>query len=49
MGGKSATLDLGERDRNTGARFNRFGLVTTWIDGNAQRVYLDDLTYTCEH
>jgi hypothetical protein len=49
MGGKVVTLHLGENDRKTGARCNRFGLVTTWIDGNAQRVYFDDLTYTCEH
>src|SRR5262249_10143605 len=46
--GKPATLDLAEGHRKTGARFDRFGLVTTWIDGNAQRVYFDDLTYTCE-
>jgi hypothetical protein len=26
--------------------FDRFGIVTTWIDGNSQRVYYDDLTYT---
>lgn len=45
--GKSVSLDLGAGDRKTGARFDRFGLVTTWIDGNAQRVYFDDLTYTC--
>lgn len=44
--GKSVSLDLGAGDRKTGARFDRFGLVTTWIDGNAQRVYFDDLTYT---
>ena len=44
---KSVTLDLGSGDRKTGARFDRFGLITTWIDGNAQRVYFDDLTYTC--
>jgi hypothetical protein len=43
---KSVALDLGNDDRKTGARFDRFGLVTTWIDGNAQRVYFDDLTYT---
>lgn len=29
--------------------FDRFGIVTTWIDGNAQRVYFDDLTYTVKH
>ena len=46
--GKAVALDLGAGDRKTGARFDRFGLITTWIDGNAQRVYFDDLTYTCE-
>jgi hypothetical protein len=45
--GKAVTLDLGAGHRKTGARFDRFGLVTTWIDGNGQRVYFDDLTYTC--
>jgi hypothetical protein len=28
-------------------RFNRFGLVITWIDGNGQRVSFDDLTSAC--
>ncbi len=28
------------------AEFDRFGIVTTWIDGNSQRVYFDDLSYT---
>lgn len=32
--------------RNKGTRFDRFGLVTTWIDGNSQTIYLDDLKYT---
>jgi hypothetical protein len=26
--------------------FDRFGIVTTWIDGNAQEVYFDDLKFT---
>ena len=26
--------------------FDRFGLVTPWIDGNGQVVYFDDVTYT---
>ena len=30
-----------------GTQFNRFGFVTTWIDGNGQRLYLDDVKYTC--
>src|SRR5262245_61569300 len=48
LDGKSVALDLGAGHRATGARFNRFGLITTWIDGNGQRVFFDDLTYTCE-
>jgi hypothetical protein len=45
--GKEVRLVLKDGHRKTGARFNRFGLVTTWIDGNGQRVFFDDLTYTC--
>jgi hypothetical protein len=26
--------------------FDRFGIITTHIDGNGQTVYFDDLTYT---
>ena len=44
---KSVTLDVPATHRAAGARLNRFGLVTTWVDGNGQRVYFDDLTYTC--
>lgn len=47
LDGKSVNLDLAPGQRKAGARFDRFGLITTWIDGNAQRVYFDDLTYTC--
>jgi hypothetical protein len=39
-------LDLNKGDRAAGARFDRFGLITTWIDGNGQQIYFDDLTYT---
>jgi hypothetical protein len=28
-------------------RLDRFGIITTWVDGNGQRVFLDDLEYTC--
>jgi hypothetical protein len=48
LDGKSVALDLAEGHRAAGVRFDRFGLITTWIDGNGQRVYFDDLTYTCE-
>ncbi len=46
LDGKAVTLDLGQGHRAAGARFDRFGLVTTWIDGNGQKVYFDDLSYT---
>jgi hypothetical protein len=37
-------LALGHRSQPTS--FNRFGLLTTWVDGNSQTIYFDDLTYT---
>jgi hypothetical protein len=48
LDGKSVKLKLAEGHKKAGARFDRFGIVTTWVDGNAQRLYFDDLTYTCE-
>jgi hypothetical protein len=43
---KSASLELpaGAKDEHT--EFDRFGIVTSWIDGNCQEVYWDDITYT---
>ena len=35
-------------DRAIGARFDRFGIVTTQIDGHYQFVYFDDLNYTAQ-
>ena len=46
LDGCSIHLDLKEGDKAAGARFDRFGLVTPWIDGNGQVVYFDDMTYT---
>jgi hypothetical protein len=46
LDGKSTSLDLSPAHRAIGARFDRFGVVTTHIDGNGQHVYLDDLSYT---
>jgi hypothetical protein len=43
---RSISLDLRPGDRDSGAAFDRFGLVTTWIDGNGQSIYFDDLSYT---
>jgi hypothetical protein len=44
---QSVQLRLGKGHRAMGTRFNRFGLITTWVDGNSQTIYFDDLTYTC--
>ena len=44
--GGRATLPLPREHQTSGAHFNRFGLITTHTDGNAQHIYLDDLTYT---
>ena len=39
-------LDLDPGHKDLGARFDRFGICTPWIDGNSVTVYFDDLTYT---
>ncbi len=36
-------MDAGE----LATSFDRFGICTTWIDGNAVTMYLDDIEYTC--
>ena len=46
LAGKAVSIDLNSGDRPAGAQFDRFGLVTPWIDGNGQHVYFDDLSYT---
>ncbi len=43
---QTAELDLVGAHRSAGAHFNRFGFITTHIDGNGQEAYVDDLTYT---
>lgn len=49
LGQHTTKLDLGAGHKLAGARFNRFGLITTWVDGNSQTIYFDDLTYTAKH
>jgi hypothetical protein len=46
LDGRSTTLVLDPKLKTQGARFDRFGIVTTWIDANGQHAYFDDLTYT---
>jgi hypothetical protein len=46
LNGQAVTLDLDPGHKQIGAQFNRFGIITTHIDGSGQTVYFDDLTYT---
>lgn len=45
LDGQAVTLNLDAGHKDIGAHFNRFGIITTHIDGNGQTVYFDDLTY----
>jgi len=45
---RSVSQNLANGHKTAGARLNRFGLITTWVDGNSQTIYFDDLTYTCK-
>jgi hypothetical protein len=40
------TLEIPPTHHQLGAHFNRFGLISTHTDGNAQHIYFDDLIYT---
>ena len=46
LDGEPVTIDFVAGHKELGATFDRFGIVTTWIDGNGQCLYLDDLSYT---
>jgi hypothetical protein len=46
LDGQAVTLNLDPGHKQIGAHFNRFGIITTHIDGSGQTVYFDDLTYT---
>jgi hypothetical protein len=46
LDGRSITCDLQPGVKASGTLYDRFGFITSWIDGNAQHVYFDDLTYT---
>ncbi len=47
LDGHSVRLGLAPDREAASSRFDRFGIITTWIDGNGQAIYFDDLTYTC--
>jgi hypothetical protein len=46
LDGKAVHCDLQPGHKSAGATFDRFGVVTSWIDGNSVDAYYDDITYT---
>lgn len=44
----TVTMPVNAEHVAAGASFDRFGLVTPWIDGNGQVAYFDDLTFTAK-
>lgn len=46
LDGNQGVFDLPAGYKRRGAKFDRFGIVTSWIDGNSQDVFWDDLLYT---
>ncbi|HEV2294781.1 MAG TPA: ATP-grasp domain-containing protein [Tepidisphaeraceae bacterium] len=46
LDGQPYSVALPPEDKAAGAHFNRFGIITTHVDGNGLKVYFDDLTYT---
>lgn len=48
LDGESVSLPIPDEQLAQGASFNRFGIITTQIDGNLEIIYFDDLTYTVE-
>lgn len=48
LDGEKAAIEFPAERIETGASFNRFGIITTQIDGNYEIVYFDDLAYTIE-
>jgi hypothetical protein len=48
LGSQASSVEIAQLPDNH-STFDRFGIVTTWIDGNSQHVYFDDLTYTFRH
>ena len=46
LDGKAVHCDLADGHKATGATFDRFGICTSWIDGNSVDAYYDDITYT---
>ena len=45
LDGQAVTLNLDSGHKQIGANFDRFGMITTHIDGSGQTIYFDDITY----
>lgn len=43
---ESVVINIDPIDKQIGAEFDRFGIITTQIDGHSQFIYFDDLSYT---
>jgi hypothetical protein len=46
LDGKRFTLPIDKDSERPETHFDRFGIITPWIDGNSQTIYFDDLRYT---
>ncbi len=46
LDGQASEVEIPSGPNADTAALDRFGIVSTWVDGNAQQVYFDDLTYT---
>jgi hypothetical protein len=46
LDGQTCALELARGAKAIGATFDRFGICSTWIDGNSVTVYFDDIQYT---
>jgi hypothetical protein len=47
LDGQPCKLSIQTDTEEPATSFDRFGICTTWIDGNAVTMYLDDIEYTC--
>jgi hypothetical protein len=46
LDGQRVRLPVSAEHRAQQARFDLFGIITTWVDGNSQTIFFDDLVYT---
>ena len=49
LGKQKTILLMDAKHHSPTTVFDRFGIITTWVDGNGQQIYFDDLSYTFSH